>query len=389
MSLRSRHLPLLLVAALLAPNFAYAQSRGKTVREELPAAAVKDWDAAKALFEDGNFAGALTEFVRAYDLSKNPRVLFNVGVCERQLRHYARAANRFRQELSEGSAVLSPDEVVELSKVIAALEPFIGSVNVRSNEQGAKVWVDGEEAGVIPLREPIRVDVGTRSIRLTKEGFVEQTQTVSVGTGALSNVEFTLEPSIKKATVRVEVSGAKNAVVFIDGSEMGPAPYRATISPGRHVFEGRSTGFRAATKSVEIISGDTQVVALSLLQSAGSVLVRSDNAESATVEIDGSIVGLTPWEGSLAPGTHSVLVRKTGLDPYSTNITVVDGQSQIVAAGLNAKRKTTWIWVALGAAAAVGGGAALTYVLATPGDPLPVKGNLSPGTVTTKGWSLP
>ncbi|MFO0678325.1 MAG: PEGA domain-containing protein [Polyangiaceae bacterium] len=386
--MRLRFPSLMLAAVMLVQSSAFAQTRTKTVREELPPAAVKDWDAAKALFEDANYSGALTEFLRAYELSKNPRVLFNVGVCERQLQHYARAAARFRQELSEGSGILTPDEVVELSKVIAQLEPFIGSVNVTSNEAGAKVYVDGEEAGVLPLKEPIRVDVGTRSIRVAKSGFADNTQTIAISTGAISTLDAPLSSLVKKSTVRVEVSGTKSALVYIDGVEMGPAPYRATTTPGRHNFEGRAPGFRPTAKMVEVIEGDTQIVSIAMLQSAGTVVVKSDNADGATVEIDGGIVGLTPWEGSLAPGSHSVLVRKTGLEPYSTSISVVDGQTQIVSAGLTAKKSKTWIWVAIGAAAAVGAGAAITFIAAKPGDPPDVKGNLPPGTVKTSGWAF-
>ena len=45
-------------------------------------------------------SGALVEFQRAYDLSHNPRVLFNVGVTEKLLTHYARAVDAWDKELT-------------------------------------------------------------------------------------------------------------------------------------------------------------------------------------------------------------------------------------------------------------------------------------------------
>lgn len=114
---------------LLTPNFAYTPKRERRCERGV---------AGSGRQRLGRSEGPLRRW-QLRGTSKKPKVLFNVGVCERQLRHYARAADRLRQELAEGSAVLSPDEVVELSKVIAALEPFIGSVNMRSNEPGVKV----------------------------------------------------------------------------------------------------------------------------------------------------------------------------------------------------------------------------------------------------------
>ena len=97
-------------------------AKPKTIREELPDAARKDWDSAKELFEAQDFPGALVEYQRAYDLSKNPRVLYNVGVCEKNLRHYAKATTRWKQMLAEGAGKISPQDEQDTKDAIAALE---------------------------------------------------------------------------------------------------------------------------------------------------------------------------------------------------------------------------------------------------------------------------
>src|SRR4051794_9909326 len=73
-----------------APKTAWAQAR-KTTREQLPLEARGHWDAAVALVSKKNWDGARTSFKAAYDVSKNPRVLFNVAVAEKELRHYSAA----------------------------------------------------------------------------------------------------------------------------------------------------------------------------------------------------------------------------------------------------------------------------------------------------------
>src|SRR5262245_32963507 len=54
------------------------------------------------LFDDGDFAPALVEFERAYELSPNYRVLENIGIVNIRLGHYANAARTLRRYLDEG-----------------------------------------------------------------------------------------------------------------------------------------------------------------------------------------------------------------------------------------------------------------------------------------------
>ena len=91
MRIASRTFAFTLAAMLAAPS-ALAQAR-PDVRAQLPEAARKDWDAAKQLADAKDYKGALVELQRAYDLSQNPRVLYNVGVA-REASHALRARRR-------------------------------------------------------------------------------------------------------------------------------------------------------------------------------------------------------------------------------------------------------------------------------------------------------
>src|ERR1700722_8283313 len=114
---------LILGLALVAPS-AMAQPH-PDVRAQLPEAARKDWDAAKQLAEAKDYKGALVELKRAYDLSQNPRVLYNVGALEKLLTHYARAVDAWEQELREGTSKLTPAEAAEARNAIAIVRQFV------------------------------------------------------------------------------------------------------------------------------------------------------------------------------------------------------------------------------------------------------------------------
>ena len=108
---------IVLATTILAPTFtvalettAFAQPKKKPLREQLPPEAQKHWDTALALYQRNQWDGARTSFNAAYEASKNPRVLFNVAVCDKNLNKFARAIEIFKRELVEGAGQLTPDE---------------------------------------------------------------------------------------------------------------------------------------------------------------------------------------------------------------------------------------------------------------------------------------
>src|SRR5207244_3115859 len=119
----------------------------KTIREELSVAAQKDWDAAKDLLDANDFAGALVEYLRAYEQSKNPRVLYNVAFCEKSLRHYARAEGYLKKELEEAGGKIPANEEQTVKDTINALNPFVSTVEVTANEAQATLFIDDQEIG--------------------------------------------------------------------------------------------------------------------------------------------------------------------------------------------------------------------------------------------------
>ena len=158
----TRRTTILLSAALwLAANGASAQGKAKTVRDELPVAARVNWDNARELYDAQNWAAAMGEFQRAYEVSHNPRVLFNVGVCEKNLGHYLRASAAFRKELAEADKKVPAAELAAIHSALGTLEPLISTLVVATNEPGATLTIDKEpQPGVSPFTQPIAIDVG-------------------------------------------------------------------------------------------------------------------------------------------------------------------------------------------------------------------------------------
>jgi hypothetical protein len=100
---------LLRVALLLAGGICFAAvptaAEGAVARalaRSLTGEAKTSYESAKQLlFDDGDHAGALTRFKRAYDVSKDVARLWNTGVCEKELNHFAGSARVVSRYLKE------------------------------------------------------------------------------------------------------------------------------------------------------------------------------------------------------------------------------------------------------------------------------------------------
>src|SRR5688500_11544745 len=62
---------------------------------------------ARTLYDEGDFNLALIEFKRAYDISPNYRVLYNIGQVNIQLFNYAAARKALGQYLEDGGQEIS------------------------------------------------------------------------------------------------------------------------------------------------------------------------------------------------------------------------------------------------------------------------------------------
>lgn len=360
--------------AQLAPSAAPGQ-----VRSSLPDPARHAWDTAKQLADASDYRGALVEFQRAYDLSQNPRVLYNVGVVEKLLTHYARAVSAWEREVTEGAGKLSPGEVVELKNAIAIVQQFVTTIDVTASESGATLLIDDFPVGKTPFSGPVRIDVGRHALRLTKESFADATQQVAVAAGQTTPVTFKLEPLTKTALVSVTAVGAPAVTVFVDGKDMGPAPFKGELTADRHTIEARAPGFVTVGQTVDVLYHQPMSLVLSLSQERHEGRLKITAPEGAEIAIDGRKVGVGTWEGVVTTtGGHQIVVTRPGLQTYSTDVMLADDQTREVNAVLNPEVATSWVAWGVGTLLVATGGIVAGYFVFKPNNPSAFSGDLNP-----------
>jgi tetratricopeptide (TPR) repeat protein len=145
-----------------------------------------------SLYAGAEYVLALVEFERAYQLSPNYRVLYNIGQVRIQLGRYARAFEALTEYMKQGGDAIDPERRAAVQKDIDMLAERTAKLVVRTNEAGADIQLDGVVIGVSPLAGPLIVDAGEHNIGVRKVGFYDKFQSVTLAGRDARTVDFNL-----------------------------------------------------------------------------------------------------------------------------------------------------------------------------------------------------
>ncbi|MDX2054486.1 MAG: PEGA domain-containing protein [Polyangiaceae bacterium] len=272
-----------------------------------------DYVSGKILYEDGDFAGALVKFESAYRASNDPRLLWNVAVCHKALRHYAEVLRLLRVYEKDAGAYLSADDKEDVSRLMTAIVPLVSSVNVSGTPADAEVFLDGVSVGRLPLTAPLLVDIGKRQVSVKKSGYKEFTQALEISGDEKLNVSVTLEKVVTQGTLIVRAGQGDR--ILVDGKAVGTGTWQGKLSRGAHSLTVRAEGKRSFNAEITIEPGRTRTVTAELEAEAsgglptwlwvtGGVLVAGGAAASGYL-IFGQSDSTSPQRpvGTIKPGT--------------------------------------------------------------------------------------
>lgn len=165
--------------------------------DTLTSEAKENYYAGRILLDIDDYAGALIKFRKAFELSGDPRLLWNCALCETRLHHYASALGLLEDYAQAVRGRLVGAERAELDETMRALGPLVTRVNVVVNESGARVYVDEEFRGESPLRGALLIDMGRHVFQVRKPGFYDLNMTRDFDGGAeLTMNVFLLSQSV-------------------------------------------------------------------------------------------------------------------------------------------------------------------------------------------------
>ena len=234
----------------------------KPLAETLTGQAQRAYEAARMVLQDGDPAGALAKFREAYDASKEPRLLWNMAVCEKQLRHYAKVQKLVEQYLGEGGDLLTQSDREAAKAAISALESFVSPTTITVNEPDASIEVDGEPVGKSPLAGPVLLDMGKRTFRVSKPGYKELSEIMTVPGGSPFQVAIQLQPASHEGTLRVVADSGDD--VRIDDRPVALGQWEGKLPSGTHAVTISAPGKRPYKSDVLIQDDQTNTLRVTL-----------------------------------------------------------------------------------------------------------------------------
>lgn len=261
-------------------------------------------------YSAGRYAAAVEAFTEAYALAPKPTVLFSLAQSERRQftagrepRHLRDAITHFRKyldEVPEGGR--RPDAV----EALAELEVMAGRL-----EPGATT--KAPEAAPL-VAQPARLIVSTAN---------------------------------------------KDAVISVDGVAYRDLPVIQALPAGKHVVRATAPGYIDEEKEITAVEG--LVIPLEFVLQERPAYFDLNVTAGAVISVDGHREGTAPLGAVLdvPPGSHLVVVTKTGCYPYSETISIERGQTIPLRVTLQRTRQRTLSYVVFGASAAALAGAAV------------------------------
>ncbi len=278
------------------------------------------------LMNDQAWDPALAEFLASRRAFPTRSATKNAALCYRHLHRYAEALDMFEKLLQEFPDLPERDRL-GTERAIRALQRLVGTIELRGAPPGARVQVDSKYWGTIPLAEPIRVGIGTHTVRVYRSGYLPFETRVAVASEPLV-VFVELDTLVQRGRLRVEEQAGKRLEVLVDGTVVGTTPWEGPVGEGQHAVLLRGDDvWGTEPVAVEVSASRPKVLALRAVVLESALRVVPEPAE-ASIYVNSVPVGRGIWQGRLRPGPHVVEARAEGYLPRRRETTVERGQSQ-------------------------------------------------------------
>jgi hypothetical protein len=343
----------MLLLSSVAPG-AHAQSAPPVA----PVASVPS-DAAKAeardrfdrglkLFNDGDNAGALAEFKRAYELIPNPLVLYNIGLVSAAMGRPVEAVDALDKVLASPGGVAG-DRLARAQQTRDEQVKRIAHVRVVTNVPAA-VEIDNVAVGQTPMTSPVAVSGGVHVVGAVASGYAPLRKELTIAGGETAELKLDLvemQGRVAHVTIRTHLPGAD---VVIDDQVVGktPVPESLTVAPGQHKIELRRLGYATARQDLMLGEGASGELTLEPAQDSAALGAQAGTLDVEATEtdpvltVDGKPLGIYPSATGLRlpAGPHHLLVERAGFLPQERDVSVDPGRTTTLHVALDPTAET-------------------------------------------------
>lgn len=252
---------------------------------------------------------ALAHYRKAYEATKNPALLYNMGRAYEGLAEFPKALEALEEFVDKASPDLKA-RVPKLDDLVNDVRNRVATMILSTPVSGAEIRLGNKVLGnTKPGQTIFRVNAGAQQLTVTHKDYFPFERTLALAPGKIEAVDIVLASRSEGALLRV-LSPVTGAAVTIDGNAVGNVPAESPIKPGQHRIALRRDGYDPAETSVVVAAGENKEVNIPMAvhetitgkwwfwTGIGIVLVAGGIAiyAVATTEKD-------PSSGTIPPGT--------------------------------------------------------------------------------------
>jgi hypothetical protein len=142
-----------------------------------------------ALYERGDYLGALEKFNSAYAAYPSSKILFNLGQANRLLGRPLEALDAYQRFLNEVPNA-SREERADAQSWLEKLQGSLGQIAIACQSNGAEISVDGKVVGRSPLSSPVWATAGRHQVTAVAADGSPMLEYVEVEVGKRAIVEL-------------------------------------------------------------------------------------------------------------------------------------------------------------------------------------------------------
>jgi len=217
-----------------------------------------------------------------------------------------------------------------------------GNIQVGSSPSGAYAVLDNGQNSLVTPGTFSSVSVGWHNVRITKSGYQPYATDIQVNSGGSAYVFGNLIQNVQQGSISVS-STPNGAGIYVDTIYQGETnQIVGNLAVGSHTVTLKKAGYQTWSTQYTVNSGQTTYVNVQLTPvsnpTTGDLEVVS-SPSGAAVYVDTNYQGSTS-PGSpldvvgLIPGTHTVVLKKSGYQDYTTTVNIRAGQTAQVSATL-------------------------------------------------------
>jgi hypothetical protein len=241
---------------------ATAPATGRAASEdETRARARQRFQRGVELIRNGQWSEAIAELEAARDLRATPPVYYNLALAQRAVGRYRAAVVSLRAFLRTVSSTADPSLVSQAEQLLQDSSSAVCRLEISVDPIAARVRVDGEE---VDLAEgAVSLDPGEHTVVASADGYATAERRVRLSRGSNSIASLTMVRANELSFLRVE-SNVSDALVRIDGREVGHGTIDEIVRAGRHTVDVLGPHHHPFTREIQSFVGQRQTIRASL-----------------------------------------------------------------------------------------------------------------------------